>query len=173
MDFKIMKNVITAALTLLFVLNIGPLKAATYDFGCLTNNSGDCSSIEPLFTLDVTGNDTQTDFKFSVADTGPNAAIKEIYFGDLSSLLDPTTATLDETGGTVAGGGVDFQPIDVPAENFPAGFTATFSSEAEPPSGNDKNGIDNGEWLGNKSILMGIVKHLKRGKTRLKILLEG
>ena len=130
---------------------MGTSQAVTYGFGCLTNISVVCGTYESLFSLDVTNQGGGvTNFQFNVA-LGDNAAVKEIYFDDSAlDLLAPATATLIETGGTVAGGGVDFQDIDVPGENFPAGgsFVETFSIEAEPPSGDNKNGIDNGEWFG-------------------------
>ncbi len=131
---------------------VGQAHAVTIPFGCITNNSGICSSIASLMSLDVTDEGGgETLFKFSVA-SGPNAAIKEIYFDDSLDLLNEATAVLDETGGTAAGGFVDFQAIASPGDNFPAGntisFTESFSTEAVPASGDDKNGIDNGEWLG-------------------------
>jgi len=138
-----------AFFTLLFM---STSQAATYGFDCLTNNSSVCGTYESLFSLEVTTDQGSgvTKFQFNVA-LGINAAVKEIYFDDSAlDLLDPAKATLIETGGTLAGGYVDFQPIDVPGENFPSGgsFTETFSIEAKPPSGDNKNGIDNGEWFG-------------------------
>lgn len=147
-----MKYIIAPILGLTALVFIGTTQAATYNFACLTNNSGDCNSIASLLTLDVTNpNAGETLFQFNVAAIGGNVAVKEIYFDDDAlGLLNSATADVDETGGTVAGGGVDFQSLDVPGENFPSGgsFVETFSIEAEPPSGDNQHGIDNGESLG-------------------------
>lgn len=145
-------------------------QAATFDFNCITNNSGNCGSIEPLFSLDVEASGQGTLFRFNVAGgaSAPNAAVKGIFFDDSLNLLDPSKYVFDETGGTLAGGGVDFQPIAAPGKNFPAGnpvgFKTTFSTKAEAPRGDDGNGIDNGEWLGilfentNTSLILAAIR---------------
>ncbi len=144
-----MHKIIKLALCLLCSVNYA--HAATFGFGCLTNNSGDCGSVASLITVDVEGAGPDTYFQFNVGD-GANAAVKEIFFDDALNLLDPTDYLFDESGGTASGGGVDFQSIEVPGDNFPAGnpisFSSDFSTQAENPSGDNKNGIDNGEWFG-------------------------
>ena len=95
--------------------------AATYSFECITNNSGSCSTAPSLLSL------TTTDL------------------GDDSAPLDPENTAFSY------GGDVSFQII-TSGGNLPAGnnigFTSTYSTDAVPPSGDDKNGIDNGEWFG-------------------------
>ena len=148
-----MKSFIKYNLYLAVLLFTGFSHAATLEFGCITNNSGNCGSITSLFSLDVTDEgDGNTLFKFTLAD-GDNAAIMEIFFDDEQlGLLNPLSATLDENGGTDLGGGVDFGDIEVPGDNLPAGntvqFYSSFSTAAVAPSGDNQNGIDNGEWLG-------------------------
>ena len=126
--------------------------AVTYGFGCITTPASDCGSIASLLSLDVTDSGGGvTRFQINVA-SGDNAAVKDIYFDDVTpSLLDFITADLDKSGGTLDGGGVDFQiPASggtLPGGN-PVGFVSSFTSSAASPSGDNKNGIDNGEWLG-------------------------
>ena len=123
-----MKSFIKYNLYLAVLLFPGFSHAATLEFGCITNNSGNCGSITSLFSLDVTDEgDGNTLFKFTLAD-GDNAAIMEIFFDDEQlGLLNPLSATLDENGGTDLGGGVDFGDIEVPGDNFPAGNTISFT----------------------------------------------
>jgi hypothetical protein len=124
--------------------------AALFEFGCITNNSGDCGSIASLLSLEVTDEGGgETLFNFSVA-AGDNAAVKEIFFDDAGGLLDFSSASFDESDG-IDPYGVDFKPF-MEGGNLPAGntvdFDSTFFTKARSPSGDDKYGIDNGESLG-------------------------
>ena len=122
-------------------------QAALFTFDCITDNSGSCDSVASLLSLDITASGLDdTLFTFSVAD-GANLAVKSIYFDDGNDLLAGLTSAfsysdVDEVAfQTITSGG------NLPAGNS-IGFVSTLSTDATPPSGDDKNGIDNGEWLG-------------------------
>jgi hypothetical protein len=147
-----MKNYL--ALILVLGLSAGHAQAATIDFSCLSITSK-CIDNANLFSLEVSDTGSKkspgTSFLLSVGN-GTDTAIDGIYFDDRNGLLDPTLYEFDFSGGTKAGGGVEFDPFKVPGRTMPRGsrvsFNSDFSSLATPPRGNDKNGVDNGEWLG-------------------------
>jgi len=96
-------------------------------------------------SLNITDLGDDSLFTFAVAE-GVNLAVKSIYFDDDSALLDASNAAFSYGGDqvsfqTIAAGG------NLPAGNS-IGFESTYSTDATPPSGDDKNGIDNGEWFG-------------------------
>jgi hypothetical protein len=110
--------------------------------------------------MDINDSGDDTYLQFNVA-TGDNVAVKSIYFDDsfglLGDLSDSSSYAFDFSGGTAAGGGVKFDPFAISTGNpnkdsLPSGnnigFDTDFFSNAASPSGDDKNGIDNGEWLG-------------------------
>lgn len=131
-----------AALLLLVSMQAG---AALYSFDCITDNSGSCDGAASLLSLDISDAGDDTLFTFAVAD-GANLAVKSIYFDDEAALLDPNAVSFSYGGDLVS-----FQAFtdggNLPSGNT-IGFTSDYSSDATPPSGDDKNGIDNGEWLG-------------------------
>ena len=126
-------------------------QAALFGFDCITDNSGSCDSVASLLSLDITATGSDTLFTFAVAE-GANLAVKSIYFDDATGLLTDANPI---TFGYSDANEVSFQTI-TDGGNLPAGtnygFTTTSSTDATPPSGDDKNGIDNGEWF---SILFG------------------
>lgn len=129
---------------LLFLVSM-QAQAALFSFDCITNNSGSCSTAASLLSLDISDVGDDTLFKFSVAD-GTNLAVKSIYFDDGTSLLDYADVSFSYGGDQVS-----FQAF-ADGGNLPSGnnigFTSDHVTDATPPSGDDKNGIDNGEWLG-------------------------
>jgi hypothetical protein len=144
-------KVLVACATLV-LLGTGPSRAVTYGFDKLSSNSS--ADVSGQLFLDVTDSGGGQAL-FTFRNDGPTASfVNEIYFDD-GTLLG--IASLDESGGTVAGGGVDYEdatgnvsPPNAPGANlFDPDFVATqaFSVEAESP-GSNKDGIDPGEWLG-------------------------
>ena len=170
-----MKKYIGVILAL--VLPVSYAQAGTIDFNCISP-SPNCSAKEHLFTLGVSEQvPGSTFFRLSVAN-GPKAFVKSIFFDDQNMLLDPTPTNyqFDFNGGKQQAGGVSFAAFNVPGGNFPQGsnvsFTSDFSTSANSPRGNKKNGIDNGEWLGitflNTSAAL-ILSALSSGELRLGI----
>ncbi len=120
-------------------------EAVDFTFACITNNSGQCTTLDDFFTFEVLDLGAQVSFQFyndkppvsTALDTG---VIADLYFDDDNNLLG--------TASIVNGTGVNFTTSGAPG-NLPAGntinFTATDDFHASNPS--PANGVNNGENL--------------------------
>ena len=134
--------------------------AGTFNFGCLSNNSGICSSVAPQITMQTgvvgslpPGNYVGIKFTNGVS-VPPSIAsiITAIYFDDLATPLFSGIASTED------GPGVNFEP-DASPGNFPNGntvtpnFVTTYSASransgtvGNPCSGSSC-GVDVPEWV--------------------------
>jgi hypothetical protein len=117
-------------------------RATLYGFYNITGNNAVAAATAGQYTVDVTANGAQVDFKFMNA--GPSASsITDVYFDD-GSLLSIASVT--------DGPGTDFEQMASPP-SLPGGnsispafnTTAGFSADSEPPA--QPNGANPGEFV--------------------------
>jgi hypothetical protein len=137
------RGLMAALLFALPALMPAPAQAATFGFGCVTENTPSyCTGVEDQFLAEVTAvgpvlTATQVQFTFTNTAVIPSS-ITDIYFDDGASSVLAGIAGISDSGA-----GVDFSegasPPDLPA---PAGlgFSATFSADSNPPAA--PNGVD-------------------------------
>jgi hypothetical protein len=175
-----MLNHAIAALAAVVLLAAAPAWAASYGFGCISNNlAGDCAIGEAQLSVDVTdAGGGQVLFTFS--NSGPSASsITDVYFDD-GSLLAIAVVIND----LVAPGIVDFSqdasPGNLPSANNaspPFVTTAGFNADSNPPT--QPNGVNPGESLGIQFTLQGgqtyndLLSELADGTLRIGIHVQG
>jgi hypothetical protein len=129
-----------------FAFGADAASADTFNFTCISNNSGQCAAVAPQMSVVVTpvGN-SQVSFTFS--NSGPIAAvISDIYWESGGGLLASFASAFPNTGS-----GYYFTTPANPS-NLPGGstispvFVASFSSDSANPSG--KNPPCNGAACG-------------------------
>jgi hypothetical protein len=142
-----------ATAPLLLSMPASSARAATFGFGCITNNSAtDCGIGEAQLAVEVTdAGGGQVRFKFTNSTGGAASSITDVYFDD-GALLD--LATLENGSGVAFS--EDASPPDlpggedaVPPFNVTSGFLA--DSDNPPPT----NGVNPGEMLGVVFTLQG------------------
>jgi len=123
-----------------------PASAATFSFGCITNNlAGDCAIGEAAFQVEIT-DPGGGDVDFTFTRTGSDDAnLSEVYFDD-GTLLG--LSSVASSAGVVFTGG-SASPPDLPGGNSITpvfNVTAGFLAEANNPA--PKKGVnDNTDWL--------------------------
>ena len=140
------KNIIKTSFLLSVVVGFSQAQAATFGFGCISNNlAGDCSIGEAQLFVDVTDAGAGQ-VLFTFTNTGTYlSSITDVYFDD-GTLLGIASIDDSDSGVSFSQGA---SPGNLPAGNnasppflATAGFTADSNPAVQP------NGVNPGEYLG-------------------------
>jgi hypothetical protein len=137
-------NLVKAGFLLSAVAAVPQAQAATFGFGCISNNSAtNCTTGESQLFVDVTdAGSNQVLFTFTNTGSGLSS-IADVYFDD-GTLLGIASIDNSSSGVSFSQGA---NPGNLPGGNL-VGFTATsgFLADSDPPV--QPNGVNPGEYLG-------------------------